>query len=65
MAGGCWTFDVQCSTFIFLLTPRQELPFLEDEHDDKDEQENNDNNPFKFRPINDDIITIEFYLNHI
>jgi hypothetical protein len=60
----CWTFDVQCSTFIFLLTPRQGLPFLEDVHDDKDEQENNDNNPFKFRSINDDIITIAFHFNH-
>jgi hypothetical protein len=43
---------------------RQELPFLDDEHDDEDEQENNDNNPFKFRPKNDDIITIAFHFNH-
>lgn len=43
---------------------RQGLPFLEDVHDDKDEQENNDNNPFKFRSINDDIITIAFHFNH-
>jgi hypothetical protein len=43
---------------------RQELPFLDDEYDDEDEQENNDNNPFKFRPKNDDIITIAFHFNH-
>jgi len=43
---------------------RQELPFFEDEHDDKDEQENNDYNLFKFRPINDDIITVAFHFNH-